>query len=158
LVNLVTSMKPVFQKHTDSSQPRLGDCLSACVASILELSLEEVPHFCHPEANWPHNYRDWFGDRGLVAIELKWPPAVNDVKMRMSLPLGTYFIAHGISPRGPWQHAVVAVIDDSDPQGWSIVHDPHPAGGGLIELKGLSFFGFKEPWRGVAHELPTQAS
>jgi hypothetical protein len=140
-------MKPVFQSHTDLSQPELGDCLSACVASILELPLEEVPKFCHPESDWPQNYCSWFGDRGLVAIELKWPAGRKDFKLNMPLPVGTYFIAHFSRPHFDWQHSVVAVYDGTMPDGYSIVHDPNPDGGDLGELRGFAFIALKEPWK-----------
>lgn len=39
-------MKPVFQRyHTDVTRNEFGDCLRCCIASILELQLDDVPHF-----------------------------------------------------------------------------------------------------------------
>lgn len=39
-------MKPVHQRYgSDSSKLEFGDCLRACIASILELSLDDGPHF-----------------------------------------------------------------------------------------------------------------
>jgi len=41
-------MKPVFQTICDREK---GDCLRACVASLLELEIEQVPHFIRYK-NW----------------------------------------------------------------------------------------------------------
>lgn len=107
-----------------------GNCLQACIASIFELSLEEVPHFI-ASTEWPHNMDAWFAERNLV------------VWFTMDQPWNAYYIKAGLSPRStnpefPMYHATVAMNGE-------IVHDPNPAGGGLKEHTGNWVFAVKDP-------------
>jgi len=88
-----------------------GNCFSACVASILDLALEDVPNFCaQPNKNWYRDFVDWCKTQELVARY-----STNDPQVLC--------IASGPSYRGSWLHAVV----------WDrgMVHDPHPSRLGL---------------------------
>ncbi len=91
-----------------------GDCLPACIASILELPLAEVPHF--GAEDWFAALTAWLAPRGLypvcAGVAGDWRPA------------GLHILA-GKSPRGAFLHAVVA-------RGAEIVHDPHPSRAGLL--------------------------
>lgn len=66
-------MIPVDQAHYLPEDP-LGDCLAACVASILELPLDQVPDTLRPvlEGTAPPGYSyldamwDWWVDSGIV--------------------------------------------------------------------------------------------
>jgi len=61
-------MKPVFQTRFGED----GNCFEACIASILEISLEEVPdlkEFKDSEA-WSKAVNSWLKTRGLQYIEL----------------------------------------------------------------------------------------
>lgn len=102
-------MKPVDQ---DRFGVPGGNCFSACVATLLELPLSEVPYFMD---DWPRSFDQWLHERGLYAMSFTLPsdPAL--------LPRGGYILG-GQSPRG--SHAVVAM-------GAEIVHDPHPSRAGL---------------------------
>jgi hypothetical protein len=44
----MTNLKPVDMAHMESGVPGStpGDCFRCCVATILGLSRDEVPHFC----------------------------------------------------------------------------------------------------------------
>ena len=88
----------------------LGYCFSACVASILELPIEEVPFFGADELWWTR-FAEWLEARNLYAICLKHRPG--------RAPVG-YHVLSGKSPRGEFMHSVVAKGED-------IVHDPHPS-------------------------------
>lgn len=89
-------------------QPDRGDCLRACVASILELDPNGLPNFAD---EWPHSWLEWAGDR-YELIEHKAAPS-------------GWSIAVGVSPRDPQiTHGVVALDG-------TIVHDPHPSRAGL---------------------------
>lgn len=49
-----------------------GNCVAACVASILELSIEEVPNFVGDYGDdWWSAYGDWLRERGFSAVEVK---------------------------------------------------------------------------------------
>ena len=88
-----------------------GNCLAACMASIFELSIDEVPQ--HPDiASW----RSWLAERNLQFV--RWPYGTE----QSSIPRG-YSILLAISPRSTedytTQHAVVCFDGE-------IVWDPHP--------------------------------
>jgi hypothetical protein len=105
-----------------------GDCFRACIASILELSIEDVPHFVAIKHDWWGETQKWLHGRGLSGLWLGLDPE------RMAFanwadPL--YCILSGPSPRGEFQHSVVGQVDEG---GWSFktVHDPHPSKDGLL--------------------------
>jgi hypothetical protein len=115
-------MKPVDQ--TVFTVPG-GNCFSACIATLLEIPLERVPYFMgdfqeRPDAWWDR-FLAWLLPHGLYAINIACPP---DGEWH---PLGEYILNAG-SPRGDWDHSVVAV-------GRKIVHDPHPSRAGLVRLE-----------------------
>jgi hypothetical protein len=89
-----------------------GNCVSACIASILEMPIEAVPLFIG-EGWWPR-LLGWLAGHDLAAT-----------KIRDSLaPLG-YSIAFGPSTRlAGYGHACVA-------RDGIAVHDPHPSRDGL---------------------------
>ena len=128
-------MIPVMQQQmydpdVDGSR---GDCLSACLASILELPLSEVPIFQPHEGcgAWYVHLQRWLADRGLRSL---WFHTKDEGILDMpgswderDGPL--YFIASGNSPRGDWHHATVWSVDS---RGCRMVHDPHPDGTGIV--------------------------
>jgi hypothetical protein len=67
-------MKPVFQQHPTATAEALGDCVRACVASILELPIDQVPHFGQQrstapgEALWSQALRQWLRPRGMAIM------------------------------------------------------------------------------------------
>lgn len=124
-------MKPVDQTLFGVEVgPKSGNCFSACVASILEVSLEEVPNFC-AEEKWWEPCKKWFKDRGycLFYFELS-----KEEKLRWDT--GAYYIQSGKSPRGDWIHATVY-------KRGVMVHDPHPTRVGLESHTDMTFI-FKE--------------
>lgn len=110
-------MKPVDQ--TSFGYPE-GNCFSACVASILELPIAEVPHFGADET-WFDTLSSWLRLRGL------WAFMVHASERDHRLLLRGHYILSGRSPRGDFLHAVVA-------HGDMIVHDPHPSRAGLLTM------------------------
>ncbi len=99
-----------------------GNCLSACVASILDLRVEDVPLFVQKsdpcDGIWPERLDAWLGQRGLGALIL--PASVVLVP-----PVG-FHILYGRSVKNH-EHAVVAKES-------AIVHDPHPSRTGLAKV------------------------
>ncbi|MGW1744576.1 hypothetical protein ACWCRD_02950 [Streptomyces sp. NPDC002092] len=113
-------MRPVAQSilHGDPSG-RPGNCLQAAVASLLDLQLDEVPHFIEHD-DWEERLRDFclaHGYRPLLR-----PPTTH-------VPYG---MAWGPSERGV-RHAVVWVDD-------SMAWDPHPSRAGLLRVTELIAF------------------
>lgn len=91
-----------------------GNCFSACVASILHVPLANVPSFCKHE-DWWERFIEWLKPRGYYALMIKHTPEW--------VPQG-FHIMSGKSPRGTFQHSVVARSSE-------IVHDPHPSRAGI---------------------------
>ena len=106
-------MKPVRQTAFGGDH---GNCWSACIASVLEIPIEDVPNFCvEQRARWWDATNDWLRARGLVCL---------NVNLVGEFLIGGYWIASGKSPRGAFDHSVVYLEDQ-------MVHDPHPSNAGL---------------------------
>lgn len=111
-----------------------GNCTSACIASLLEVPIEEVPHFGTTNA-WSEALRKWLRPRGFDA--LFWQIVAETPYRSIAAPDGTwlfsthsyvpdgYYLLGGESARGP--HAVVA-------KSLEIVFDPHPSRAGLVSI------------------------
>lgn len=107
-----------------------GNCLQACLASLLGLPLDAVPHFAaikdgdgevEGKRRWFLELERWLVGRGLgVAV---W--YFEDGRGDWYASPGTLFLGSGQSPRGDYAHVVV--VDDR----WRVVHDPHPSRAGL---------------------------
>jgi hypothetical protein len=101
-----------------------GNCLNACIASILELPLKAVPEFGE---DWQEDLNDFLSTKGL---------RYRRVPMYKK-PSG-YSTIEGISPRGGL-HACVALDGE-------LAWDPHPiedgTGQGLVEPR---YYGLLEP-------------
>ena len=124
---MILPMKPVQQ--TTFGQKK-GNCFSACVASILELTLDEVPWFIGSE-DWFAAFTEWLKPLGYwplmlkVGIVRKFDEIGQGYVSETWLPSG-YWIAGGECSRG-W-HAVI--FRDGD-----FVHDPHPSNEGLKKIE-----------------------
>ena len=98
-----------------------GNCQSAVMASILELSIDEVidttSDAVRDNGFWEPIY-DWLAERGLKMISVQ--PGDDRLK-------GAYSIACGPSPRGSFHHAVVC-------KNGVMVFDPHPSDDGLLSI------------------------
>jgi hypothetical protein len=99
-----------------------GDCVRACVSSVLELPFAEVPHFmADPDTArvWPLALRDWLARRGLEIDTLAPAGDFDDVLRYMGrFHAGDHYILAGRSG-DDFGHVVVGL-------GGSVVHDPSP--------------------------------
>lgn len=116
-------MKPVDQTRfggLDHPPDERGDCWSACIASLLEIPLSEVPHFVRHDSQDEINAEmaAWMGRRGFLYLTIStsggWTPGEH-----------VFAIASGPGPRGH-RHCVVWQ------GGRGMVHDPHPSRAGLV--------------------------
>lgn len=103
-------MKPVEQTIL---HPPEGDCFRACVASILERPIEEVPNPHAPEEHWWNAWHEWLLPQGLQFVE--WEP---NTEKPTCCPLRGYWIATVASP-DRCNHCLV-IHDDE------IAWDPSP--------------------------------
>lgn len=73
-------MKPVnCTVKDDPANGSYGDCVRACVASILEMESDAVPHFFH-DGNGENGFdrmRVWLADRGRVPAYLPFGPEMS---------------------------------------------------------------------------------
>ena len=114
-------MKPVYQSIFDDTLK--GDCFRACIASIFEFSIEEMPNFWEQTQDasefWKLNNQWLIENRQCKCLNIHLLPYDKHVVADILC------IACAKSPRGNRDHAVV----------WQngLIHDPHPSGAGLAE-------------------------
>lgn len=87
----------VFDEHGDNLQR--GDCLTACLASIFELPLDDVPFFVEQD-DWYSAYHEWVCDRGLCIEQAHVTVDEDDPCKLRGWPSDRYWIATVKSPRG----------------------------------------------------------
>jgi hypothetical protein len=122
-------MKPVNQTYQHKPPKSIGNCFRACIASILELDIDEVPAFEQLPGCWNGEeskeasdcLKNWLADRDL---SLSYHPLYTE-----QIPKG-YSILTGTSPRLKGGGHCVVALDGN------VVHDPYkwPSAGGLAEL------------------------
>ena len=126
-------MVPVTQtRFYEPDQPvelQRGNCLQAVLASLLELPLEDVPHFVQQDVdsggqlNWYDEMWKWLQARGwgLHGAELETHRT-------------EHLMVTGLSPRGNGIHHVVIhhVVIYRDRE---MAHDPHPDRTGLLSIE-----------------------
>lgn len=132
-------MKPVDQTRfnfSDHPTEAPGNCWAACIASILELDLCEVPDEAtvwKPGMNVEESWRlyhptmiRWLEKRGLSLID------GSALSLEYYTPV--HCIITGSSPRRPKaNHAVVYFNGE-------LAHDPHPSRAGILSAKYAEFF------------------
>ena len=132
-------MKPVMQ--TDETF-ETGNCGEACLASILEIKLSDIPPLHNPEDptdghTYCKNLREFVSQFGLSYIDL----AMNEGHKPEEFFKDCWVIATGLSPRateGWHRHGVVW-------RNGKIVHDPHPSNAGLETIDMYGVFINKDP-------------
>lgn len=105
-----------------------GDCFRACVAAILEMKIDDVPHFCEGgdhEGKWFVAFRTWLFNRGMCVVTYKWggdaPPQAMHGYCLVSVPS-----RHPDAQKG-WLHSVVgrSELGNDGQLHLHIVHDPN---------------------------------
>ena len=134
LWNVVGVMRPVYQQIISSNN---GDCLRACVASILELEIEHVPNFMEVPAEWYDSLCDFLCGYSLYPIQVD-AGAAHDVGLK---PLGYHVVLVD-------SHALVG-------KNGRIVHDPLPDPGNKQKYRRKRewiLFGVADPARLTTEE------
>jgi len=130
-------MKRVYQTKFGNIE---GNCMSACLASMLELNIEDTLEFetmKTDDGSWWVEMREWLYTKGYSPLEIIWPPGKSKNDIHIFPNEGQICWAIGKSPRGNYLHAVLVEWYEND---WIVCHDPHPSGVGLagsIELIGM---------------------
>jgi hypothetical protein len=137
-------MTPVDQSVIDEN---IGDCYSACLASVLDLPLADVPNFAKQDYELGEvgpGFRElvklWLRKRGLRLIHVEFYHP--DYKCVDSETLGRAWVGHdpeplilcGQSPRlrSDGRHRLHAVVGEAKGWGFKVIHDPHPDRQGLL--------------------------
>ena len=120
---------PAPVRQTDTSAGS-GNALQACVASILNLPLDQVPNFIHAPQGYETAIADFARERKVLARKVLMNDLhVQELDNEKVVPVGAWVILRGKSPRGSFGHVVVAQIERSKPSmQFKIVHDPYPGG------------------------------
>lgn len=106
--------------------------MAACVASILELPIEEVD-FDGGKENWLEDLNEKLKPFGMRWLEI-------DLEVAEKYPIyrlfGQICIMTGKSPRGDYNHAVVGELQGDDKRIlFETIHDPHPDQSGIVDGK-----------------------
>lgn len=130
-----------------------GNCHAACLASIFEVPLSEIPEPAEGTFGpaWYEPHEAWLAERGWETQWLSFTPAItanvipgDSVEFTPPEPLTTsteYAILGGLSPRG-LLHATVCRLTPK-PGGIiraTMAHDPHPRREGLTTVEDLQLF------------------
>ena len=123
-------MRKLKQAHRhDPANGIYGDCHRTCIAMILDMDRDDVPHFAaEAERDEDLFWRlqdDWLGKRGLTMASFGFAAALDAVLEQMGAQAPkVHYILGGKSMSGA-HHSVVAL-------GGHIAADPSPDGSGLV--------------------------
>jgi hypothetical protein len=114
-----------------------GNCFAACIASLLELPIEEVPINSGGD-DWLPSTQAFLKTKGLFFLEIRLDVAV---KYPLYELFDVWCLYYGKSPRGNWSHSIVGKLDmDNGFPHFKYIHDPHPDKTYLEgEVKGIGF-------------------
>lgn len=127
-------MQPVQQtKFTTEDQTVHGNCFAACVASLLELSIDEVPTFETMGEAWGGALYEFLQTQGYTFLGTFYatddPDWWQHLTERCAGVDGFYIVAGG-SPRPHVKKGHCVIF-----QNGQMVHDPHPDGSGIKDQK-----------------------
>ena len=112
----------------DGPAEELGNCLPACIATLLSIPLAQVPHFhaIHPRdpVAAEKSVDDFLRAREMRRVRIGWNDAVP------SIAAGLCGIVSGKSPR--LEGCLHAVVGRVTRDGWEMLHDPHPSRVGIV--------------------------
>lgn len=113
-------MKPVFQtKFTNVETGELGNCIAACLASLLEVGIEDIPYFNPDDSNEVNNRKldQLLAEHGCYLAGHVWPSKELE---------GYYLASYEVVKASGYKHCVVC-------KNGKIVHDPRGDEG--VQLK-----------------------
>lgn len=123
-------MKPLKQRFRHNPPETFGDCASACLASLLELQIDEVPHFSklfwEGRDGWGKAEKEFLHSKGLRKVQFGYSCDLQDMlKYMKEANPDTYYILLGKSRNGT-AHDVIGLNDQ-------IVWDPSIDNSGIVE-------------------------
>ena len=128
-------MTPVMQTRTGKG----GNCFQACLASLFDLPLEEVPDFCNMPGDWLSRCNRWlYQNMNLCILSLPWGVLS---KHWSDMDRGLCLLS-GPNRRGV-RHSVVGrfQMHDDGTQDCICIHNPNPNDWGeLAEVDTVDVF------------------
>lgn len=124
-------MKPVMQTNTNVPG---GDCFRACVASILEIPLLDVPHYHETgtDERWWEKFQAWLSSRGMIALYAE-AGSLHAIPGYCLMGVRTDPPTHPTNER--WMHQVVGICTvDGNTVEVKVVHDPRPEPRRIVKL------------------------
>lgn len=121
-------MTPVFQTaFYDEEKGTKGNCFEACLASILDMAMEQMPKISLAGEKWHGLFYRFMETLPQYDFE-----GYGDARVLLTYPgIDGYIICSGQSPRhAKITHGVIY-------KNGLMVHDPHPSGAGIISVKNL---------------------
>ncbi len=113
-----------------------SDCFSACLASVLEVPLKEVPNFCDMQesgnGNWHKAFLRWCRKMGYKVVERSGRPHLRVRKMRGLEKALSHYVYDGPCFKG-FYHARVGLNGER-------VHDPAGFNGIMTSIRCFYFF------------------
>lgn len=109
----------------DNFDPGRGNALQAAAASILGLTLDQVPNFIEMPGGYGAAISDFCQSSGMTAKKIILSSDDDENEKNLNIYEGNLCILRGKSPRGEFGHVVVARWSGSK---FVMVHDPHPEG------------------------------
>lgn len=124
-------MRPVMQTRgydpTAPANQQRGNCWTACIASLLDLPIEDVPDFVQIDVDGGRNF---FNHTMMFLLARGYELHSVDP----AAPGDDYYIQCGLSPRSPAadgqevHHAVIYLHGE-------LAHDPHPDQTGVLTIE-----------------------
>jgi len=120
-------MKKIYQTIIDKGH---GNCMQATIASIFDLTLDEVPNFIELDCNWFNVMGQMYIDRGYDLCCFNPQRDIEQTKEVLAVDKGVngYWVAtvNSIYFGGSITHSVII---DKD---LNVVHDPNPNNKGHV--------------------------
>ena len=116
-----------------AGDPRLGNCVAACIATLTHTPLNKVPHFiehgiAYGDSKDPGAVSTglhwWAMTLGFLAAKGLWVYELDELD---DAEQGEYLLVAGMSPRGV-MHQVIY-------QNGELWHDPHPSRAGVLDVR-----------------------
>lgn len=121
-------MNPVNQTYlTSEDGSTRGNCMSACLASMLELDINKVPHFAAMhEDEWSDAFHQFLYENGCRFMgTIFTEEEVKDYK-----GIDGYVMVAGKSPRTFAKNGHAVIYKDG-----KFFFDPHPSKEGIVEFE-----------------------
>ena len=141
-------MIPTFQTVIDKE---VGNCFSACVASILEMKIEDIPDFWEydeKESSFWHKFHEFLKPLGLSYVIIKTIPDEKyysgiNTHIWQTFPHlleNQHVICSVLSQK--YEGTTHAVVGKFDFNFLKVVHDPNPNNERKYNTKDILSFGF----------------